>query len=414
MPHRIHRFASRVLFACCLLCMGLAGARADERILRFEGIESYMNAHSPRLEILARQLDAAVAEADDSLRWSNPELAYDVEDFDLYREWQLTLQKRFEMPLRQSALRESWRAHTRSAELRAEQATAELLAELKGGYVRLQSLDAQLTRLEELAELVALASEIANERLQAGELSAVESKLIQLSSLSLASASRRVHQERREFGSRWRVAMGARSTDSVTLATATGYQRVELASDEELAAQLPMRPGLRGQEERIHALSRRAAAARPSLLPSVGLHGGYKDVDGGVNGYVAGISLGLPLFDRKAGASRRHEAESRIAERQLEVERTRLQDEIRSLHAAISDAQRVLETFAGHFEEGEPLADTLLFSYREGSLSLDAFLNAIQVESSALDDYYAELDSYYQNLFRLESITGVTMVQFDD
>jgi hypothetical protein len=159
-------------------------------------------------------------------------------------------------------------------------------------------------------------------------------------------------------------------------------------------------------------LSKQTAAARPSLLPGIDIFGGYKRSEPELDGFVAGIALSLPLFDGQAAAARRYEAERRIVENELGISMARTREEIEALVQFIAEVQPSLATLTEHFDDGSPLADTMLYSYREGALSLDALLNSIQIESTALADYYEQLTTYYRNIFRLEAITGVSIISF--
>jgi hypothetical protein len=54
----------------------------------------------------------------------------------------------------------------------------------------------------------------------------------------------------------------------------------------------------------------------------------------------------------------------------------------------------------------------LSISYREGAITLDELLGAIQIEAAAIEAHYADLATYYQNIFRLEALTGAKLVKF--
>ena len=132
-----------------------------------------------------------------------------------------------------------------------------------------------------------------------------------------------------------------------------------------------------------------------------------------LDGWVAGAAVSLPLFDRKAGASRRLEAEQRIAENQLELYRARTAEEIAALVHLIEDAGQVLSSVAG-LDDDTPVISSLLYSYQEGRYSLEAFLNAVQIEVTGSRSYYDQLYTYYENIFRLEAFTGAGIVSFAD
>ena len=390
-------------------------ADANDLTLRFDEVESFARAESPRIQIIMQEVAATEAETDAALNWSNPSIAYDHEEADSFREWQVTLGKRFDAPFAQSNVGGGREARIRSAELRADQRTRQLVAELKAGYVRLQLLDEYLDRLDRLSELVALTSTVAENRHSEGELSRVERELVQLAAYSVDAARRRVRQAHRLEASAWRTDMGFGPGVVVKLATPSKFTAIELAEAGEYTQLLADHPGTLAALSLAESLRRQSEAAGPSLVPGLDIYGGYKRIESDVDGldvFVAGIAVDLPFFDRNAGASTELEAERLIVEHELALSLARSSEEIESLVALIQDAQPSLGQFSSRMQDLAPLADTLLFSYREGSLTLDALLGALQIEASALQNYYDEITTYYLNLFRLEALTGATIVQF--
>ena len=111
MLHRAHRPVVTVLSVLVTLLAGspwtgiTSDARADEFTIRFDDIETFVDAASPRARILAQEVAAVKAGANDEFQWSNPALAYDYEETGPFREWQITLRKRFVSPFSQSSLR---------------------------------------------------------------------------------------------------------------------------------------------------------------------------------------------------------------------------------------------------------------------------------------------------------------------
>ena len=418
MLHRANRSAVLVRFTLGVFVMGLSWAgfatpaRPNDLPIRFDELEAYARAESPRARILEQRLVKLQAERDDALQWSNPAITYDHEELEPFREWQVTLRKSFVMPFSHSKSREGWADRVHAAELQLDQDVSDLLADLKTGYVLLSLLDAYLTQLEQLEEIVSKASSVAEARHGEGEMSGVERRLIQLSALSLDSNRRNALQERKELAARWHAEIGIRLGDAAVLVTPIAYKPVELESPEEYVAMLERRPGVQSRTVLHQALGKQAEAAKPSFVPGFDLYVGYKHIEPVVDGWVAGAALSLPLFDRKAGAARRLEADRRIAENQLELYRTRSSDEIASLVHLIEDAQQTLSSVAFRPEDGNSVISSLFFSYQEGRYSLEAFLNAIQIEVTGSRGYYDQLYTYYENMFRLEAFTGAEIVSF--
>ncbi len=418
MLHRADRLVVVMLFALGILLSGMPGSRlvspaqANDDPLRFDEIDTRARANGLRAQIIAQRIAAAAAERDRALQWSNPVLAYDREESGDFREWQFRLHKRFEAPFAQSRLRDGWDGRVRAAELRGSQEAALFLTELRAGYVRLRLLESHSDRLAELAELVDLATEVAGSRHAEGVLSGVDRQLIQLAAYSIDADSRRVLQEQRRQASSWRAEMGLPADVAVELVTHVSFLPFELADAADYAAVLSQRPSTLAQTTLGKALGSQAAAARPGLVPGIDVFGGFKRFETGLDGVVAGVALDLPFFGRRAGSARQLEAEKLIVESQLAIDLARTREEITALVGAIRAAQPSLAEFAASLDRRPSLTGTLLSAYREGSLDLSTLVNAIQLESAALEDHHEELVAYYLNIFRLEAITGLTIVHF--
>jgi outer membrane protein TolC len=386
-------------------------AQAGDLSIRFDELESFAWDKSPRARILAEELEKLRARKDYALQWSNPQVAYDREEVNESGEFQVTLRKSLVTPTKHGKLRDGWEERIRAGELGADQEAANLLSELKAGYVRLRLLDAYLERLENLGEIVSEASAVAATRHDEGELSGVDRHLIQLSALSVDANRQRAFQERREVAAAWLADMGS-PEGTPSLVTPIKYKPVNLASTQEYADRLADTPGVRSRGALRQSLAKRAEAARPSLLPGLDLYAGYKRIEPADDGLVAGIAVSLPLFDRKAAAAREIEAERRIVEHETALYRSRSIGAIEALVHSIEDAGPALSIVAARLDESPPMMTSLLYSYEVGRLSLDAFLGAIQIEVTGLKDYYDQLSTYYQNIFQLEAIAGAQIVSF--
>ena len=419
MFHRTKRSTVKVLCAWGVVIAGFSGpgtptsALANALSIRFDKLEAYAQAESPPVRIFAQELVKLQAERDKALRWSNPELGYNHEEGANIREWQITLRKRLVMPFSQPQRKDGWADQVRSAEFRLDQATSNLLADLKTGYVHLRLLDAFLTHLDQLGDIVTEASTTAEARHSEGNLSGIESHLIQFAALSLDASRRNALQERGEIAALWYAEMGVSPGNSADLVTPVVFQPVELASSSEYVNLLEGRPGIQSQVALQRALGKQAAAAQPSLVPGIDVYAGFKRFEAENDGFVAGVALSLPVFDRNAAVARRHAAEQRIVENKLDLLRVRITGEIEALVNLIEDAQRVLSTIPVSLDHDPPVMINLLYSYQDGQLTLDVFLNAIQIEVNGLRDYYDQLNTYYRNIFRLEAITGSSIVSFE-
>jgi len=387
-------------------------ARADQISIEFEELDQYASKTSASAKILEKKLQLTLAERDENLKWSNPEVAYDREDVEQAEEFQITLGKQIEMPWVYFSRRGSWKSRVKAAELSRTDNIDRLLAELKSGYVRLKLLDEQQNHLDLLRDIITDASHAASKRQAEGHISGIDEHLIQMFLITMMTQYQSVIQEKRLAEIHWKVQMGIDPGTTLELPTEVDYQVVELPSMSELTGVIENRPGYLSQLAMQEWLKRRAKTERRQLFPSFNLYGGFKKVDSEFDGYVVGVALDLPLFNLNGASVRRFEIESDIAARETEIYRRELSGRIEALISSSEELRQTLSLVADHVDQDMKIAHAILLSYEEGWMSLGDFLNSIQIEVTGMQDYYDQLIDYYSNLFELEAITGSKLVSF--
>lgn len=404
--------------AACVFCLVSlpwvfhGTAEAETINVSFDQLDSLARTESPGSRIIEYEFRKSAAERDDNLQWTNPEIGYDLEDVDRSREYQVTLGKRFAMPWAYLKKRSAWNQRVSSAELLRESRTIDHLAELKAGYVAARVHRQYLIRLGQLRSILTDASHVATSRHTEGHLSGVEEHLIQMTVISLNAGYQDASQQQRQALAQWRAAMGFAARDSLVLTTDIDYHEIELQPVNDYVELLESQPGVLARQTMQEALAQQASAARAAFIPSFNLYGGYKKIDPDYDGYVAGVSLSLPLFNRNGAEARKYEAESKIVAQEAALYRNQVAGKIKALTRSITESQSMLVTVADHFEEDLEALNSLLYSYEEGWLTLSELLNAVQIETAGLEDYYHQLIRYYENLFELEALTGTSLVQF--
>jgi hypothetical protein len=285
------------------------------------------------------------------------------------------------------------------------------VAGLKAGYVHVQLIESHLGKLDRLAGLVDVAADVAGSRHAEGELSGLDRRLVQLASYTVKAAENGARLQLEHLRASWRADMGIDASRELTLATPVDFRPVELDDIGTYRSHLASMPGDQAQVELALALGAQADAARPGLIPGLGVYGGYKRFEPDLDGFVAGVAIDLPLFNGSKGEVGRLQAERLVVENALTIDRARRDGEVAALVTSLQSTLPLLAKFVADFEQ-DTMAEALLLSYREGAISLDELLGAIQIEAAALDAHYTELATYYLNIFRLEALTGVKLVNF--
>jgi cobalt-zinc-cadmium efflux system outer membrane protein len=265
------------------------------------------------------------------------------------------------------------------AELRHE--ATRTFAVLLATQERRATLEASLAALKRLAEVIA-----ARER--AGEAAGYERLRIELEAAAVADAFQGAVLDERQARAQALRLLGPQVAALPTLQGTLGAERP-------LPEEAALRAGLETQRADLRALSFEARsmeaarrAAGRSWIPEPTLQGGVQLLDtgqpGAGTGYVVGVALPLPLFDRGQGEAARAEARRELAE----ARRAAL------LHAAQSRLSGALEAVSGRRERlarhraevlarAEELRRIAMAAYRGGSAELLVLVDAERASREA-------------------------------
>ena len=399
-------------WAALYLCLwtGTSGVSwADTLTIPFTKLEDYAERESAQAVILDRQLKLISAERDEALQWSNPEIAFDREDVGL-AENQFTLGKTFEVPWAYWRNRASWRTRVDAANSAHESGTRQLLANLKTDYVRLRLLDDQLDRLSHLEAIIPDVSRVIASRRTEGHISGIDEQLVRMVLVTLHTARQQALRTRGEVDAEWRALMGIEPETPVRLSTPIPFRTVAVESSASYAVAVESNPGYQSRRLQSDFFRSQAGVAKGRFIPSVGLYGGYKEIELNETGYVLGVSLTLPLFNRSGAQARQHEIRAELANREADAFRIQATMRVDGLVKSINASQAAMSSI-GELPEGSDLTSALLQSYEEGWISLHELLNAIQVTVTGLTDYHEQLAALYADVFELEAITGKSVIE---
>ncbi|MBC2602260.1 TolC family protein [Puniceicoccus vermicola] len=182
----------------------------------------------------------------------------------------------------------------------------------------------------------------------------------------------------------------------------------EIPSIEELAAVLPETVILKrfesDRQQRQAALELEEARATPDIE----VYGGarYYNEDDGNLGFVAGVAVPWPLFDRNQGNIRSARAALRSVEYERESRRRELllalNDSWRQLHAAYADARSIEADLLPAARETLEAAEE---GYRRGQFTQVAVIDSRQELFALRESYLEALGRYAEALTAIENLT---------
>lgn len=353
-----------------------------------------IEAHDPRIAGVAATIEAARAEVAAARVRPNPSVAVEREEPFADGEGFATNYVRLTVPFDISGRRglqiEAADAAARAATGDATQATLELV--IAGLRVFDDAARARLhvEILTNARAALVRAVEIARQRGKAGAASGYE---IQRFELELAAHDDELVSAQIELRrARAQLAMLVGRTGELDAATNLDLPAT-VPPVESLRARATDRGDLRAARLRGEAAARRAGAAGRGWVPTPTLTGGAMTADLGdrtATGYVVGVELSLPVFDRRQGDRARARADRRIADAEAAwLERqipTAVQTAHHTLTARIAQAQRIATGQLARLDVFLGAAET---AFREGNATvvelLDAHRSARAVRIRALE-----------------------------
>ena len=355
-----------------------------------------------RVALVERSVDAALRI---ETRVPNPDVAYQVEDAAGVRDEFLTFQQELPITGRRALLNERAEVAASAASLAADRDLQDEVFDLKRSFHDVQYRQRVLERLRSAAELLVQTVEILEEREREGEGSGydvlrAEQELAELRMMT-ADADAALAAARSRFGSFYdsdsnmdtaRLEGGLTPSDPVP--------EVDQAVTQALEQRLDLR-SLSAERERLD-LERKAARRR--RFPEPVLTAGWKRTEAlglSDSGYIAALTVPLPIFDRGRFESARATSEGERVELESEILTRRIRAEVQ---AAVAREQAARMAAREYGEDVERRAGELhriaRLKYDEGESGilelLDAHRTSLTMQLRALAARYeakiAEID----------------------
>jgi len=377
---------------------------------------------SPELAVARQALAAARGRERQAGAFPNPILAYGREQTSRAGQTAsqniLTLEQRLEIGGQRGARRQAACLLGAAAEARAQAVAAQVDYDVARSYAATVAADRRAALAGDAAQAFAKAGRVSGERLAGGDISGYEDRrlgveIARYTTLRLAAVVARdsaVGALLSLIGLADSAALiGApQLVDTLTPAPLT------LAEDSLVTRALASRPELRAARLEAEAGQAEVGLARAERIPTPALSGGFKNervtTGESLNGFVLGLSLPLPLWDRRGGAI--DVARADAARRAATVEGLRRQTirEVRGafeVHQAIAGQLAALREQLG--DNAVKARQAAAAAYGEGEIGLLEWLDAIRAYQEAEAAYAALWAEYIARRAALERATGATL-----
>jgi cobalt-zinc-cadmium efflux system outer membrane protein len=382
---------------------------------------------SPELVAAREAIAAAAGKERQAGAWPNPTLGFSREQTSRAGEENsqnvVSLEQRLEISGARGARKETARFERNAAEARLAAAAARVDYDVARAYAAAVASQRRATLADEASASFGTARRVSQARLAGGDVSGYQHRRLLLEATRYATLRSEALVARDSALRALHLLLG----DSVLVGDSSRTSAVAVfLTDTLLPAQLALsvdslaERSLRTRPELLAArLDARAAAAsvgvaRAERIPTPLVSGGYKGerlaTGETLNGFVAGVSIPLPLWDRRGGAVAAAEAEAKRlgatfvgAERQARLEIADAYASHQALAAQLVDLQARLGQDAAVARRAAQAA------YAEGEISLLEWLDSVRAYQEAESSYVTLWSEYVTRRAALERLTGLSL-----
>lgn len=378
---------------------------------------------SPELVAARQAVAAAAGRARQAAAWPNPTLSYAREQTSRSDETSsqdiLALEQPFEIGGQRGARRRVAGLQREAAEARLAATVARLDYEVAHRYAAAVAGQRRATLAEGAAEEFGSARRVSQARWADGDISGYQHRRLLLEAArygTLRSAALVARDS--ALAALSLLIEGSDRSDvigAVVLVDTLTPAPLSLAVDSLVAFALDNRADLRVSQLETASAAASVGVVGAERIPTPVLIGGYKreqpEVGGSRHGFVAGVSLPLPLWDRRGGAIAAVRAESARHDAQLELARRHAVREVRDLyasHQALAGQLAELQEQLG--DEARMAQRAAATAYAEGEISQLEWLDAVRAYQEAETSYVALWAEYIARRAALERATGAPLL----
>ncbi len=373
-------------------------------------IEELSEEYSLQWQQIENRLDYSVRGEKAAATRFNPSIAYDLEflgegsqsEYEHY----LYLQKEFRLPGHFRNLRERSDSRIAQRELESESSRVGWLAVTRMGFIQIILNKNEIENLEVLKNQIERLSEASLRRAEEGEIAALDDQLLQMSLYHLQARMDEKTVETDRLITLWKNRMGFDQDTDVRFNGQFRDRQINLPQAADIISILDDSPQARADRQAVRTAASETAFAQSSRLPSFELSAGYKQLNPNWHGFLVGISFPLPLLSSNTEAV----AQARALEQIEQTELTLAQMERNQITFQMMDALRLyedkLDQTPEHLGNPEPFLNRLLISFQDGALSINDFLNSLNLMADAYQTKYSRLSDYYSMILELEAMTG--------
>lgn len=406
----LKRLAVGVVF--CLTPLWTGGALAGPRTYSLQELEEIVSKTHPALKVAGAEISKSEAELRIARQYPNPEVEGLVssqrnpEGGVVGTGFSAVLSQTIEWPGRRGKKQEAARFGINSAQQKLTQEQINVRARCRELYYRVIA-DEQLVKIAaENLESAKTLLDIAEKRVHLGESRPIELVKARVEFFSLEREYDKAKTSLAGDRQVLRQFMGDDLPADFALPAEANVLEPVVPLNRWQKAVLQSHPLLAAQEAQLRQAESTVGAERQAWVPDVTVKAFHiQDVDLHATG--GGLSVPLPLWNRKEGEVARAAAAKSQAKSELRLLKQDLETKLATQYSLYATARRQVESFqTAILKEAAESLRVAQFSYEHGETSLLELLDSRRVYRGTEQDYYQALLDYRLARVELWRLTG--------
>ncbi len=420
-PFRDGQWFRSFLLIVLIMSLGApALALPDQDRLTLAEAQAKARRVSPELVAAGEAIASAAGWERQAGAFPNPTLVYGYEETSQggrkNSEHIALIEQPLEIGGQRATRRKAARLRREAAEARLQEAEAQLDFDVARAFALALATDKRVEYATQAVDAFLAAQEISRKRLSEGDVSGYANRRLGLEAARYLGLRAEAMLERRKA----RLALGALlappgeavSTIETPLADPFMIGRLDASLEDLRDLALQRRAELRALELETQASMADAELASRSRIPTPIAAAGFKTErsageSGTFDGFVAGVSVPIPLWNRSGGAVAATEAEVRGLKAELHALRRRLVVEVEEAWAGLRTSAEQLDAIRPHLgSELEAAVTAARTAYAEGEISLVEWLDSVRAYNEAQSTFALLKADYLIQRATLERAVG--------
>ncbi|MBS3943950.1 MAG: TolC family protein [Melioribacter sp.] len=262
-------------------------------------------------------------------------------------------------------------------------------------------LNNTLVKIDEIAST-------AKQRLLEGDISEYELQRILIEANKFKTEVKEIELERNNFLNRLKLLIGYDSDKNLQTIPILSLHSITQLNEELLKTALNNRKDLKAIEQLVESESAFLSHNKLKIIPNINLTVGYKKQLDNHSGSVFQLNFEIPLFKRNQLEIEQSETDLNILEQQREYLIKQIETEVQTSFAKYKQYEALITN--KNDLQLQNVFTSAAYSYEQGEISLVEFIDGLNAYKDGIILNKGLEIKYYQSIFELENVTGLSPI----